>query len=69
MRDAKLFEALPPVTLVSNTASALTTHRPYLQTFNAVTPYAVGDAGVLTAFFAFKTVDAAEQQIVTSVIV
>jgi hypothetical protein len=61
MRDANLFEALPPVTIVSNTASATSAKRPYLQTFNASTPYAVGDAplGVPTAFFAFKTVDSA----------
>lgn len=57
MRDAKLFEALPPVTLVANTASATAAKRPYLQTFGSTTPYVVGDAGVLTAYFAFKTVD------------
>lgn len=59
MRNAHYFEALRPVTIVSNTASALTTHRPYLQTSGAATNFITGTAAANTVTFSFKTVDAA----------
>ncbi len=59
MRNAHYFEALRPVTIVSNTASATSAKRPYLQTSGAATNFITGTAGANTVTFSFKTVDAA----------
>lgn len=63
MRNSHYFEALRPVTIVSNTASATSAKRPYLQTSGAATNFIVGTAAANTVTFSFKTVDAAGEPI------
>ena len=48
MRNAIYFEAPRPIELASNTASALSSQRPYLRTVDATTNFIVGGAHVIT---------------------
>ncbi len=66
MRNAHLFEALPPVTIVSNTASAISSRRPYLRTIDSTTNV-ITDATGSVARVRIKTVDAAGTALQTSV--
>lgn len=56
MRPANIYEVQPPITIVSNTASAASANRPFLRTSSSSTNFIVADATAHTVTFSLKTV-------------
>ena len=57
MRPANIYEVQPPITIVSNTASAASAARPFLRTSSSSTNFIVGTAAANTVTFSMKTVN------------